>query len=866
MEIPGMTDLVLLGSKDSGATYVGTDTELGQSVTVRVIRNVVHDDGSRFDYLIRAKGRISEIPDAAPILRTGVLPSGEPYLVRPHYESSLHSRIANGPLNERDAIEAMAPVARALEAAHAHDVIHDDIKPSNILLDSKNQAFVSDFGIVEYLASSASLSGAMLIPPFAPPERFQDAPQHPSADIYSFGATLFALLVGRPPFRMPGASSGAAEMHRIMGNDVPIDDLPNTTSQEMVDLIVDCMSKLPHNRPTAAELAEQLKILASPVRPVTPRQAAAPHTTQKPGSSRPAVTRPAVASKSNTKPKPTTNKSVPPPGLATARNVSSSGPELMKRIAGGGLVAFALLGIIAIAVYGSDEQPNLTFSETAAESDELSRSGTASVDSVSLWEVLLRRNQPSFADLGERTSLAAELDTDFGDASTVDLFTVFAVGNSFLSEAELAEITGDPGLRELTFSYHVVRGELTVGDLLDLDGQSLTTLSGEAIDITVLNGRIRLNGSVTLLSPVSRADNGVIYPIDGLLQPPSISGAAIGTTEGVTVAALRSGSTVVPVPEGEPFYTVWDVVIGNERGDFQNIGEGTQLQRELDPAPIGGQPLRHTVFMVDNDVLSTADLDLITRLPIRQERIFSYHVVPRHLGTDDLLRLDGQSVTTHSGDQLDITVVDGEVVLDGVATIGNRAFDADNGIVYVIDQRLQPPSTPNDASEAATPLSELQGITVWDAVNESSEATQFVAIGSAIGLQPDLEALVDPDGNSVSRTLFAPSNDALADLGQQAISLITADPNTASTAIGYHYLEEALTVEDLLALDGQAIPSRIPGQSIDITVVDGEVVLNGVARIVDSDRTAENGVVHVIDTWLSLLRPVEGPEELEADG
>ena len=111
--------------------------------------------------------------------------------------------------------------------------------------------------------------------------------------------------------------------------------------------------------------------------------------------------------------------------------------------------------------------------------------------------------------------------------------------------------------------------------------------------------------------------------------------------------------------------------------------------------------------------------------------------------------------------------------------------------------------------------------------------------------------IVDPDGNRIGRTLFAPSNDALADLGQQAIGVLAADPNAASAAIGYHFLEEALTVEDLRALDGQAVPSRIPGQSIDITVVDGEVVLNGVARIVDADRTAENGVVHVIDTFLT---------------
>ena len=161
------------------------------------------------------------------------------------------------------------------------------------------------------------------------------------------------------------------------------------------------------------------------------------------------------------------------------------------------------------------------------------------------------------------------------------------------------------------------------------------------------------------------------------------------------------------------------------------------------------------------------------------------------------------------------------------------------------------PTTTEAAAAAPTTEAPVEEpFTMWDALNESGEASQFVAIGSALGLQGDLETLEDEDGNAIDRTLFAPSDAALETLGPDAIAALAADPNAAAALVGYHFLEERLLEEDLVAMDGETIATRIAGQSIEVAVVDGAVQINGESVVVSTDFEADNGVVHIIDTVL----------------
>ena len=149
--------------------------------------------------------------------------------------------------------------------------------------------------------------------------------------------------------------------------------------------------------------------------------------------------------------------------------------------------------------------------------------------------------------------------------------------------------------------------------------------------------------------------------------------------------------------------------------------------------------------------------------------------------------------------------------------------------------------------------------TMWGAMNDSGQAGQFAAIGGALGLQAALESSDGPP-----RTLFAPSDEALAKLDPATINAIASDPARANALVGYHILPEALSAEELIALDGQQIQTST-GLPMDITVVDGEVVINGTSRVVSADFEADNGTVHIIETILTppTVNQVIGLENIE---
>lgn len=136
------------------------------------------------------------------------------------------------------------PVCEALEYAHQQSIVHRDIKPANIMITNTNQVKVTDFGIAKVLLAGrdSTQAGSQIIgtPLYMSPEQIMGEEIDARTDIYSFGATLYELATGRPPFL-----DGNIEYHHL--HTAP-PAMPETVPQALQQIIFKCLEKKPENR------------------------------------------------------------------------------------------------------------------------------------------------------------------------------------------------------------------------------------------------------------------------------------------------------------------------------------------------------------------------------------------------------------------------------------------------------------------------------------------------------------------------------------------------------------------------------------------------------------------------------------------
>jgi eukaryotic-like serine/threonine-protein kinase len=159
---------------------------------------------------------------------------------------SLAQLLAGGPLPPDQAAALLAEVARAIEYAHSRGVIHRDLKPSNILLGQDGRPRVTDFGLAKKLESNSELTGSgqvMGTPSYMSPEqaRGNSSEVGTAADVYALGATLYALLTGRPPFQ--AATSMETLLQVVCKNPVPPRQLNAAISRDLETICMKCLEK-----------------------------------------------------------------------------------------------------------------------------------------------------------------------------------------------------------------------------------------------------------------------------------------------------------------------------------------------------------------------------------------------------------------------------------------------------------------------------------------------------------------------------------------------------------------------------------------------------------------------------------------------
>jgi WD40 repeat protein len=196
---------------------------------------------------------------------------------------SLSHRLAAGPVPVREAAAVMVKVAEAIEYAHRRGVIHRDLKPANILIDAAGNPRVTDFGLAKQIHSDSGLTGSgqiMGTPSYMPPEQAggERGAVGPPADVYSLGATLYALVTGRPPFQ--AASAMDTVLMVISDEPVPPRRLNVSVPVDLETICLKCLQKDPAKRyATAFDFAADLRrfLAGEPIvaRPVTALERAA---------------------------------------------------------------------------------------------------------------------------------------------------------------------------------------------------------------------------------------------------------------------------------------------------------------------------------------------------------------------------------------------------------------------------------------------------------------------------------------------------------------------------------------------------------------------------------------------------------------
>ena len=196
-----------LGMGGMAVVYKAFDTRLERDVALKLIR-VDEIPASqherlmkRFEREAKAMAKFSH-PNIVPVHDYGEM-DGSPYLVMEYIPGGTLKERISKPIPWEQAVQWLAPVANALRYAHERNIIHRDVKPSNILFDEEDRPLLTDFGIAKVLETDeATLTGTGMgvgTPEYMAPEQWRGKTSE-ATDQYALGVVLFELLTGKKPY------------------------------------------------------------------------------------------------------------------------------------------------------------------------------------------------------------------------------------------------------------------------------------------------------------------------------------------------------------------------------------------------------------------------------------------------------------------------------------------------------------------------------------------------------------------------------------------------------------------------------------------------------------------------------------------
>jgi uncharacterized surface protein with fasciclin (FAS1) repeats len=209
--------------------------------------------------------------------------------------------------------------------------------------------------------------------------------------------------------------------------------------------------------------------------------------------------------------------------------------------------------------------------------------------------------------------------------------------------------------------------------------------------------------------------------------------------------------------------------------------------------------------------------------------ILLYHVISGSaVDSITATALLGEMVEMANGDSVTIDIRGGALFIND-ARVVTANIPATNGVIHVIDAVLTPPT-----DEVGT---------IVDVAVANGSFTTLVAALQATGLDATLA------DTTATFTVFAPTDDAFALLGEDTINDLLADTDTLSNILLYHVIaDQAVPAETALTLDGSDV-EMANGDTVSVSVTDGNLFIND-SQVIITDVMTSNGIIHAIDAVL----------------
>lgn len=200
--------LRILGAGGMGIVLLARDAQTGRDVAIKLVRSDLVTNQQVIHRFLKEAGHLQRLRHANIVAVQEISDRAEgPYFVMPYYEQgSLANRIKPGqPLAPKAILDIAIPVAEGLAFAHRNGIIHRDLKPANILLGATGQVCLGDFGLARTLfndtimdVGNRHLEGTA---PYMSPGVAAGNAEDTRCDIYAFGALLYEMLTGQPPYQ-----------------------------------------------------------------------------------------------------------------------------------------------------------------------------------------------------------------------------------------------------------------------------------------------------------------------------------------------------------------------------------------------------------------------------------------------------------------------------------------------------------------------------------------------------------------------------------------------------------------------------------------------------------------------------------------